>query len=204
MTEADDVNPLPTTETEGTTSAGEAGAVDVNEESEVPAKVQATRARSEVGNIDTTEVTFTTSTPTVTGNVGGKSAAEQRKKVCEYMRAAIPCATQELRGLSSGFGCTVIQLRTTEVAPEAVKAAAENPKAPKVLTKASGKAKEGKQSLGNTVEELTMRIQNAGTEVVEAKAGAGSVTLSMAYTATKFGESCMRTLDFDSDVYKWA
>lgn len=29
------------------------------------------------------------------------------------------------------------------------------------------------------VEELTVRIQNAGTEVVEAKAGAGSATLSM-------------------------
>jgi hypothetical protein len=107
-TEADDMNPLPTTKTEGTTSVGEAGAVDVNEESEVPAKVQAMRARSEVGNVDTTEVMFRTSTSIVTGNVGGKSAAEQRKKVCEYMRAAIPCATQELRGLGSGFGCIVI------------------------------------------------------------------------------------------------
>ena len=29
------------------------------------------------------------------------------------------------------------------------------------------------------IEELTVRIQNAGTEVVEAKAGAGSATLSM-------------------------
>jgi len=31
------------------------------------------------------------------------------------------------------------------------------------------------------VKSLTVRIQNAGTEVVEAKAGAGSATLSMAY-----------------------
>jgi hypothetical protein len=220
-TEADDVNPLPTMETEGTTSAGEdgafitltdavkekseviriaeataravaervdeegpsvtnqairiekivadavmpklevvskhtnteVGAVDVNEESEVPAKVKVTQARIEVGNVDTTEVsakvkatragieegnvdtteaTFTTSIPIVTGNV------------------------------------------------------------------------EGKQSLDNTVEELIVRIQNAGTEVVEAKVGAGSVTLSMAYTATKFAESCMRTLDGDSDVYECA
>ena len=30
------------------------------------------------------------------------------------------------------------------------------------------------------IEKLTDRIQNAGTEVVEAKAGAGSATLSMA------------------------
>ncbi|KAK6153417.1 hypothetical protein DH2020_013056 [Rehmannia glutinosa] len=36
------------------------------------------------------------------------------------------------------------------------------------------------------VQELTVRIQNAGTEVVEAKAGAGSATLSMAYAAARF------------------
>ncbi|KAE8720467.1 malate dehydrogenase [Hibiscus syriacus] len=34
------------------------------------------------------------------------------------------------------------------------------------------------------VEQLTVRIQNAGTEVVEAKASAGSATLSMAYAAS--------------------
>lgn len=32
----------------------------------------------------------------------------------------------------------------------------------------------------DTIEKLTVRVQNAGTEVVEAKAGAGSATLSMA------------------------
>ena len=35
-------------------------------------------------------------------------------------------------------------------------------------------------------EKLTKRIQDAGTEVVDAKAGAGSATLSMAYAALKF------------------
>jgi malate dehydrogenase len=54
------------------------------------------------------------------------------------------------------------------------------------------------------VDELTVRIQNAGTEVVEAKAGAGSATLSMAYAAARFAESCMRALDGDSDVYECA
>jgi malate dehydrogenase len=54
------------------------------------------------------------------------------------------------------------------------------------------------------VEELTVRIQNAGTEVVEAKAGAGSATLSMAYAAARFAESCMRALDGDPDVYECA
>ncbi|KAL0335625.1 UNVERIFIED_CONTAM: Malate dehydrogenase, chloroplastic [Sesamum radiatum] len=52
------------------------------------------------------------------------------------------------------------------------------------------------------VEELTVRIQNAGTEVVEAKAGAGSATLSMAYAAARFVESSLRSLDGDSDVYE--
>ncbi|CAI5974049.1 unnamed protein product [Closterium sp. NIES-64] len=49
---------------------------------------------------------------------------------------------------------------------------------------------------------LTVRIQNAGTEVVEAKAGAGSATLSMAYAAARFAESCMRAMDGDPDVFE--
>ncbi|KAG0482868.1 hypothetical protein HPP92_010952 [Vanilla planifolia] len=52
------------------------------------------------------------------------------------------------------------------------------------------------------VSELTARIQNAGTEVVEAKSGAGSATLSMAYAAARFVESSLRALDGDSDVYE--
>lgn len=43
--------------------------------------------------------------------------------------------------------------------------------------------------------ELTTRIQNAGTEVVEAKAGAGSATLSMAYAAEKFVCSLIEALN---------
>ncbi|XP_019199927.1 PREDICTED: malate dehydrogenase, chloroplastic-like [Ipomoea nil] len=54
------------------------------------------------------------------------------------------------------------------------------------------------------VQELTARIQNGGTEVVEAKAGAGSATLSMAYAAARFIESSLRALDGDSDVYECA
>ncbi|KAL6956485.1 malate dehydrogenase [Sarracenia purpurea var. burkii] len=52
------------------------------------------------------------------------------------------------------------------------------------------------------IQELTVRIQNAGTEVVEAKAGAGSATLSMAYAAARFVESSLRALDGDTDVYE--
>ncbi|KAI9117502.1 hypothetical protein K1719_011668 [Acacia pycnantha] len=52
------------------------------------------------------------------------------------------------------------------------------------------------------IEQLTVRIQNAGTEVVEAKAGAGSATLSMAYAAARFVESSLRALDGDGDVYE--
>uniref|UniRef100_A0A0E0LNP1 Malate dehydrogenase n=1 Tax=Oryza punctata TaxID=4537 RepID=A0A0E0LNP1_ORYPU len=52
------------------------------------------------------------------------------------------------------------------------------------------------------VEALTRRIQNAGTEVVEAKAGGGSATLSMAYAAARFLEASLRGLDGDGDVYE--
>jgi malate dehydrogenase len=44
-------------------------------------------------------------------------------------------------------------------------------------------------------EKLTVRIQNAGTEVVEAKAGAGSATLSMAYAAAEFANSVLEALN---------
>eukprot|EP00246_Nothoceros_aenigmaticus_P018056 TRINITY_DN9304_c0_g1_i1.p1 TRINITY_DN9304_c0_g1~~TRINITY_DN9304_c0_g1_i1.p1 ORF type:complete len:400 (-),score=90.45 TRINITY_DN9304_c0_g1_i1:213-1412(-) len=54
------------------------------------------------------------------------------------------------------------------------------------------------------IEELTVRIQNAGTEVVEAKAGTGSATLSMAYAAARFAESCIRAIDGDEDVHECA
>ncbi|MEI6897789.1 MAG: malate dehydrogenase [Psychromonas sp.] len=42
--------------------------------------------------------------------------------------------------------------------------------------------------------ELTTRIQNAGTEVVEAKAGGGSATLSMARAASVFGVNLVQAL----------
>ncbi|GFP99397.1 malate dehydrogenase chloroplastic [Phtheirospermum japonicum] len=66
------------------------------------------------------------------------------------------------------------------------------------------KAKPSVSFSDEEVEELTVRIQNAGTEVVEAKAGAGSATLSMAYAAARFVESSLRALDGDSDVYECA
>ena len=45
------------------------------------------------------------------------------------------------------------------------------------------------------IEELTPRIQEAGTEVVEAKAGAGSATLSMAQAAARHSEALVITSD---------
>lgn len=42
---------------------------------------------------------------------------------------------------------------------------------------------------------LTDRIQNGGTEVVQAKAGAGSATLSMAWAGAQFVFSLMRALN---------
>lgn len=54
------------------------------------------------------------------------------------------------------------------------------------------------------LDKLTVRIQNAGTEVVEAKAGAGSATLSMAYAAARMAESCLRGLAGEADVVECA
>ena len=45
------------------------------------------------------------------------------------------------------------------------------------------------------LDSLTNRIQNAGTEVVEAKAGAGSATLSMAHAGARFSFSVLEALN---------
>ena len=47
---------------------------------------------------------------------------------------------------------------------------------------------------------LTERIQNAGTEVVEAKAGGGSATLSMSYAGARFCLSLVRALNGEENV----
>jgi len=44
----------------------------------------------------------------------------------------------------------------------------------------------------DTLKALTERIQDAGTEVVKAKAGSGSATLSMAYAAARFTDSLIK------------
>ncbi|MCE0493430.1 malate dehydrogenase [Vibrio salinus] len=51
---------------------------------------------------------------------------------------------------------------------------------------------------------LTVRIQNAGTEVVEAKAGGGSATLSMGQAAARFGLALVRALQGESDIVEYA
>ncbi|XP_792004.2 malate dehydrogenase, mitochondrial [Strongylocentrotus purpuratus] len=54
------------------------------------------------------------------------------------------------------------------------------------------------------LEALTVRIQNAGTEVVEAKAGAGSATLSMAYAAARFCFSLLAAIEGKEGVIECA
>ncbi|MGL5358556.1 MAG: malate dehydrogenase [Shewanella sp.] len=54
------------------------------------------------------------------------------------------------------------------------------------------------------VASLTKRIQNAGTEVVEAKAGGGSATLSMGQAACRFGMSLVRGLEGEANVVECA
>ncbi|MBL4830598.1 MAG: malate dehydrogenase [Aliivibrio sp.] len=51
---------------------------------------------------------------------------------------------------------------------------------------------------------LTPRIQNAGTEVVEAKAGGGSATLSMGQAACRFGLSLVKALQGEKGVVECA
>jgi len=46
--------------------------------------------------------------------------------------------------------------------------------------------------IADQLDALTARIQDAGTEVVKAKDGAGSATLSMAYAASRFTDSVMK------------
>jgi malate dehydrogenase len=54
------------------------------------------------------------------------------------------------------------------------------------------------------LEALTKRIQNAGTEVVEAKAGAGSATLSMAFAGARFTFSVLEALGGKQGVIECA
>merc|ERR1712017_35426 len=44
------------------------------------------------------------------------------------------------------------------------------------------------------IETLDKRVQDAGTEVVNAKNGKGSATLSMAYAGARFGSAVLRGL----------
>ncbi|XP_013390930.2 malate dehydrogenase, mitochondrial isoform X2 [Lingula anatina] len=53
-------------------------------------------------------------------------------------------------------------------------------------------------------EKITKRIQNAGTEVVEAKAGGGSATLSMAYAGAQFAFSLLQAMNGKEGVVECA
>ncbi|RLV60186.1 malate dehydrogenase [Parashewanella curva] len=63
---------------------------------------------------------------------------------------------------------------------------------------------EGVSFSDEEVAALTKRIQNAGTEVVEAKAGGGSATLSMGQAACRFGLSLVRGLQGEENVIECA
>ncbi len=54
------------------------------------------------------------------------------------------------------------------------------------------------------VEALTLRIQNGGTEVVNAKAGAGSATLSMAKAGAQFVGSLIKALKGEKGIVECA
>ena len=56
----------------------------------------------------------------------------------------------------------------------------------------------------DTIEKLTHRIQFGGDEVVKAKDGAGSATLSMAYAAAVFANSLLKALNGEKGVKECA
>merc|ERR1712001_436457 len=56
----------------------------------------------------------------------------------------------------------------------------------------------------DTLKALTERIQDAGTEVVKAKDGAGSATLSMAYAAARFTDSLIKGINGGEGVVECA
>lgn len=63
---------------------------------------------------------------------------------------------------------------------------------------------EGVSFTDKEVAAMTSRIQNAGTEVVEAKAGGGSATLSMAQAACRFGMALVNALQGEAGVVECA
>ncbi len=63
---------------------------------------------------------------------------------------------------------------------------------------------EGVSFTDEEVAALTKRIPNAGTEVVEAKAGGGSATLSMGQAACRFGLALVKALQGESDGVEYA
>ena len=56
----------------------------------------------------------------------------------------------------------------------------------------------------DTLDALTKRTQDGGTEVVKAKDGKGSATLSMAYAGCVFADACLRGLAGEKDVVECA
>nr|PNR49914.1 hypothetical protein PHYPA_011811 [Physcomitrium patens] len=54
------------------------------------------------------------------------------------------------------------------------------------------------------IDALTKRIQDGGTEVVQAKAGKGSATLSMAFAGALFAEACIKGLEGEKNVVECA
>lgn len=57
---------------------------------------------------------------------------------------------------------------------------------------------------GEQLSKLITRVQDAGTEVVKAKAGKGSATLSMAYAASRLTFSMLRALDGEANIVESA
>ncbi|CAH1110891.1 unnamed protein product [Psylliodes chrysocephalus] len=71
---------------------------------------------------------------------------------------------------------------------------------PETIIPVFSRATPGVKVSEDKVKTLTKRIKEAGTEVVKAKAGTGSATLSMAYAAARFTNSLLRGLAGEKNV----
>lgn len=135
--------------------------------------------------------------------------------ICNPVNSIVPVAVETLRKLgvydpTRMFGITTLDsVRARTCVAEALKISPYDVDVPVIgghsgdtivplLSRYSPKLSE------EQIKALTHRIQYAGDEVVKAKAGSGSATLSMAYAASEFTTSLLKALRGDKGIVEHA
>eukprot|EP00887_Chlorella_sp_A99_P002526 scaffold6.g2526.t1 len=125
-----------------------------------------------------------------------------RAKTFYAEKAGVPVERVDIPVIGGHAGVTILPLFS--------QARARAPRAPRrPATRAPSEERRGQaaavpapnvQLSAADIDALTKRTQDGGTEVVQAKAGKGSATLSMAYAGALFADACLRGLNGDPDV----